>query len=388
MRQNTKKQKALRERLGIYNLVPDQVEYIMAEFCKGIGSDHRTTTAIDQAIRYKNINEGKKVRDFMFVFRNDCHKKRGVYKITFGISGKFYIGSSKHIDVRFRKHKRDLSDFLKAGECPSEHFLLKVFNHLQEDKATYYFIVELLEEAVTVSSLLGKEQKWLDKNKDNPKCLNINFIATRPTSEIEETVAMDKARRENTGVARRGGRIIFYNKTKQKLGSTTQNNFDKHDPNKKEIADSMNWGIEEMIKGYPETPAVYKFYYGEAFLICKSKSLSGGIYQLQKMYGYYIAYDHTPHDDIGNYNAQFYEYIKRNPDLKFRVEVILQSESAYDLLIAEQNALDQYGRNKKCKNSNVDAYVNKFNEKTGMYNWMSADDVERFYESISKPSIK
>jgi hypothetical protein len=388
MRQNTKKQRELRERLGNYNLVPEQLEYIMAEFCKGMGSERRITTSIDQAIRYKNINEGKKIRDFMFIFKNDCHKKRGIYKVTFGSSGKFYIGSTKHIDIRFRKHKRDLRMFLKAGECPPKHFLLKVFNHLQEDKVTYYFIVELIEEAVTVSSLLGKEQKWLDKNIDNPKCLNINFTATRPETEIEETVEMDKARRENTGVARRGGRVIFYNKTKQKLYSETRNNFRKQNPVKKALADSMNWGIEEMVNDYSTLPTVYKFYYGDVFLIIKSKSLSGGIYQLQRMYGYYVAYEHKIHDEAGNYYALFYEHIKKNPDLKFRVEIILQSESAYDLLMAEQNALEEFHNSKKCRNSNVTAYINKFNENTGMYNWMPADDVDRFYESISKPSIK
>lgn len=380
----TKKQIEMRERLIRYNLAPEQLEFIMSDFCKGKAIERRVTSAIDQAIRFKNINEGKKVRDFMFVFKNDCHKKRGVYKINFGNSGKFYIGSAKSIDVRFKKHKRDITGLIKAGECPPEHFLSKVFDHLQEDKCTYYFTVELLEEAVTVGSLQSKEQKWLNKNKDNNKCLNKNFIASRPENEIEETILEDKARRANTGVARRGGRVIFYNK--KRVTSTTQNNFAKHNPIKKVIADSMNWGIEEMIKEYSDIPVVYKFYYGEAFLIVKSKSLSGGIYQLQKMYGYYIAYEHTLHDEFVNYNSLFYEYIKKNPDLKFRVEVVFQSTSAYDLLCVEQKELDKSSRNKKCKNSNVDAYVNKYNEKTKSYNWMPADEVERFYDSISTPS--
>ncbi len=76
----------------------------------------------------------------------------GIYKITNKKNGKFYIGSSKHIDRRWWEHKNDLNK--------NQHTNLKLqhaWNYYGEDSFEFV-ILENIDE----SKLLEREQFYLD----------------------------------------------------------------------------------------------------------------------------------------------------------------------------------------------------------------------------------
>jgi hypothetical protein len=69
-----------------YKLPTNQSEPILKLYLK----TKDDVAAIDQAQRFKDINDGKKVRDFLFVYTNECNKKRGVYKLSFDSNFKIH----------------------------------------------------------------------------------------------------------------------------------------------------------------------------------------------------------------------------------------------------------------------------------------------------------
>ena len=79
-------------------------------------------------------------------------KKIGIYKIVNKINGKVYVGSSVHIERRWRKHKSELN----TNKHHSQK-LQRSYNKYGIDNFVYE-IVELVEEGL----LIEKEQHWMD----------------------------------------------------------------------------------------------------------------------------------------------------------------------------------------------------------------------------------
>lgn len=127
---------------------------------------------------------------------------------------------------------------------------------------------------------------------------------------------------------------------------------------------------------------VYKLWYGDRFIIVKGKTLAGSIFLIEKGFAYFISggggsgktatgEGHKEWDGKNTFYYQFYKWVKENPQYKPVIEIILESENGYDLLVCEQKLIDENIRNKKCLNSNVEAYVPKYREKTQSYGWIS-----------------
>lgn len=372
----TKKEISLREKLAKYNLKENQLEPIIKLYRKS--KDDVAT--VDQAIRFSDINEGLKVRDFVFVYTNGCETKRGVYKIKFG--SKFYIGRAKYIETRMKSHWREITNFFSSGKYAPESYYSKICEHLKEEQMAYYFEVDLLEECYTVQDLLIAEQKWLDKYKDNPKCLNVGFKAKKPHNEIDETPEEMKERKTNLGVVTRGGRLIFYpkNSVKKTLHHGKKDSIKKYTPEKKKAANSFKFNIDDFDREIQS--CVFKLFYGDRYIIHKGKYLAFSIDLLEKNYGYFLAYQHTGTSFTKDHFYNFYDYIRKNEGLKFRLEVISDSTDALELLKTEHLELNKAIRDKKCINSNIEIYIPKFNEKTGMHNWITVDQVDQFYSFV------
>lgn len=374
--EETKKIQELRKKFKGYKLTELQTEAIVSNYKSSrLAVEKKYKMAVDQGILFKSINSGKKVREFKFVYKDDCDKERGVYKLSFD-GGGFYIGRSKYIATRFKQHWLVLHNYFKQKTHVPEHFMAKVFNYLDNHPMAYYFTVELLEKCATVDELVLKEQKWLDHYKENVNCLNIGFEAKRHHNEIDESIEEQKERK--TSVIRRGGRYIYLPKKKQQFGESTSLNKEKYSPEKKEAANSFSFNLEESKSDNP-IPVVFKLYYGDRYVIHKGKYLGFSLQLLEKNYGYFLAYDHTEKKSVDFY-ADFYTYIKKNPGLQFKVEVVEHNSSPLSILKKEHELLNDSIRDKKCKNGNVAPYIPKFNEKTRMYNWIPEDDVERYYE--------
>lgn len=146
---------------------------------------------------------------------------------------------------------------------------------------------------------------------------------------------------------------------------------------------------------YEVESCVYKIYYGDKYLIVKGKTLSGSVYfLLQNGYSKFLAAGggtgnksggsgQKEWEDNNNLYKKFYRWIQNN-SLSFRIEVVLESNNAYQLLKTEQILLNNSIRDKKCLNNNVISYIPKYREKTNSYGWISKKDVASFRRFLSR----
>lgn len=81
------------------------------------------------------------------------NKKIGIYKIVNIKTGKFYLGSSKDIDQRWKIHKKEL----RSRKHHSAHLQYSWNKH-----GANAFILEILEELASVDTLKEREQYYLD----------------------------------------------------------------------------------------------------------------------------------------------------------------------------------------------------------------------------------
>jgi len=139
---------------------------------------------------------------------------------------------------------------------------------------------------------------------------------------------------------------------------------------------------------------VYFLSYGDKYVIVKGKTLAGSIYLIEKGYAGFIAggklnmrgNGHKQWEGKNSFYFKFYTYIKKNPGLQMRVDVIIESNDPFLLLLVEQTALQEKMRDKKCLNSNVESYIPKYIESTKSYGWIPKMDVDRFKIYLKQPT--
>jgi hypothetical protein len=157
----------------------------------------------------------------------------------------------------------------------------------------------------------------------------------------------------------------------------------------------MNIDIDQEIGS-----CVFKLYYGDRYVIVKGKTLAGSIFLIEKGYAYFLeggqgtgtnsgmekknGPGHKEGDGKNTFYFQFYSYIKDHPGLPWHIEMILESDNGYQLLKAEQLALNAAISDKKCLNNNVEAYLPKLNLKTRMYGWIERKDVASFRRLLKR----
>lgn len=150
----------------------------------------------------------------------------------------------------------------------------------------------------------------------------------------------------------------------------------------------MSFGIANLNQ---ETEScLYKLYYGDKYIIAKGKTLAGSVFLIEKGYAYFIAggggtgrrhlggEGQKEGDGKNTYYRKFYTYIKKNPGLEFRIEVILEDNNGYQLLKAEQVELNKAFRDKKLMNNNITSYIPQYRAKTKSYGWISRAHVMNF----------
>lgn len=95
----------------------------------------------------------------------------GVYRITHIESGRYYIGSSKHISVRFGQHRSALD----LGRHHSAYLQSLWLKHGADA-----FSFDVVERHKTWDAALDSEQCHLDANFKSEKCLNMSCKARMP----------------------------------------------------------------------------------------------------------------------------------------------------------------------------------------------------------------
>lgn len=146
---------------------------------------------------------------------------------------------------------------------------------------------------------------------------------------------------------------------------------------------------------------VYRLWYGDMYVIVKGKNLAGSVFLIQKGLAYFLAGggrvgNQTPSGKAGEghregqgkntFYFQFYSHVKANPSLEWKVEVVFESDNGYQLLKREQIELAAAITDKRCLNSNVEAYIPKFRAKTFMYgDWIKPAHVLCFKKFLKQP---
>lgn len=134
---------------------------------------------------------------------------------------------------------------------------------------------------------------------------------------------------------------------------------------------------------------VYKLWHKGKYVIVKAKTLASSVFLIEKGYAYFIAggggsgkkangEGHKEWDGKNSFYFKFYQWVKDNPSIDAKVEVLFESEDAFELLKFEQQELDKNIKDKNCLNSNVQAYIPEFREKTNSYGWITKKEVNKF----------
>jgi group I intron endonuclease len=119
--------------------------------------------------------------------------KSGVYRIVNVATGKSYVGSSKNMEYRWRKHRTDLT-------CGSHVNPALQASWRKHGAAAFQFYV--LEYVANVADLLPREQWWLDhlRTYDRKIGYNISVKAGAPmTGRKASPETLEKMRLVNTG---------------------------------------------------------------------------------------------------------------------------------------------------------------------------------------------
>lgn len=145
---------------------------------------------------------------------------------------------------------------------------------------------------------------------------------------------------------------------------------------------------------------VIKITYGRKYVIMKCKNQVASLHTLENLIAAYIR-GNDPNPDGMYYHLLL--YVKKNPGNIFKVTPIISNASdakrkklwedfqmklptysGYDLLKAEQIALDSGRKDKNFLNNNTDAYVPMYNPDTQMYGWITRADVLNFTNWYAK----
>lgn len=146
----------------------------------------------------------------------------GVYRFVDVPTGKFYIGSTANLRLRYRTHLWSLRNGRHAN-C----YLQRIY-----DKRAMSLIFEVIEDVLPGRDfLLAAEQKWLDKTFEHPLC--INFLKTagsrlgtrhsratiKKMSDAKLGVTHSAETREKMRAAKIGGKLTSEHKRKIALKS-------------------------------------------------------------------------------------------------------------------------------------------------------------------------
>lgn len=92
--------------------------------------------------------------------------------------------------------------------------------------------------------------------------------------------------------------------------------------------------LSDLTKGY-----VYRLWYGEKYLIVKCKTLYWSLKSINTDIERYFKNTKSGRSD-NNDNSIFYGHIFANPELEFRMDIILMSDNPYQLLKQEVISLE------------------------------------------------
>lgn len=130
-------------------------------------------------------------------------------------------------------------------------------------------------------------------------------------------------------------------------------------------------------------PCVYRLSFNDKYVIVKAKDCQKSIEAVQKALNQFLRHSELQRNPENLY-YHFFSFVSKHHKGTFEVRVLSESDSAYELLKAEQTALNEARKDKNCLNNAVDAYIPVFNEATDSYGWISKSAVLNFKKWIKQ----
>jgi len=126
------------------------------------------------------------------------------------------------------------------------------------------------------------------------------------------------------------------------------------------------WDLQLTDDQWETQACVYKLYYGDIYLIVKAgNTLSGSLYLIEKEYRMFVSHDYEKAEDKAARYFKFHKYIKDHPGKKWVIEIVLEDQSMYRLLMKEQELLNKHWVDNNCANRDPEAYIPKKNVNKG-----------------------
>lgn len=132
---------------------------------------------------------------------------------------------------------------------------------------------------------------------------------------------------------------------------------------------------------FEELPCVIKVSYGNKYVIAKCLRQSGTVKNIEDTLNAYLRGGNN------NPNGLWYfllRYVEKNPGETFKVETLLASESAYELLKLEHLELEKGRKNKAMLNNQTEVYIPAYNEEKRAYGWIPPISVLNFNNWLKK----
>ncbi len=123
---------------------------------------------------------------------------------------------------------------------------------------------------------------------------------------------------------------------------------------------------------------LYKLSYAGKYIYIKGKSLAGSLIILVDTLN---SFNPKSERFKGHLYTHLYAHLLDSVPGKVRINIITTAadeDSFYLLLKNEQLCLDEGRYDPKCLNNQIEAYIPKYNENTGMYGWIPKNAVMNF----------
>lgn len=122
-------------------------------------------------------------------------------------------------------------------------------------------------------------------------------------------------------------------------------------------------------------------YDGKKYVIVKCKEAYGSLKRIENGLNAFIRGGSNSPTGLYFY---LYNYVKKHPHKDFKVEILLESDNAYELLKLEQTELDAGKKKRAFLNNQVSAYIPPYDEDNQAYGWIPPHAVLNFNNWLKK----
>lgn len=128
-------------------------------------------------------------------------------------------------------------------------------------------------------------------------------------------------------------------------------------------------------------------YDGKKYVIAKCKAGYDGLKRIENGLNAFIRGGTNNPEGI---YFHLYNYVKKHPNKNFHVEVLLESDSAYQLLVREQQELYIGMNDRSFLNNQTKAYIPAYNDVNMAYGWIPGHAYMNFQNWLkkNKPPVK